>query len=639
MVDEGTPAIEIIIKVSKNEKICFDKQHVGLLDEISEFVKKFGSLNVTLSKPIKDTGFEMHGFALEKAFDLHTIFQSSGYEKSWLIKKMAKDIPTIYICLQDAKSTGYPLRTNVGTDLFERVLRDLKFCNKVWTDVQKRSANWNNIEFKNVINLVDFLTNKNSNDDVCFLLCINEARVLISPTTEYTLSRISNFTHPKLIDPSSWDTTDLFFKLFYLYFQLTTMDIFIDSNNNYDDEYKNLEDRERLIIAYSSEPLLSEIALDLVKPRPRGELVIQIILAVVIHKLKRNKPKNTVRKFLKELYHHDSLPKITDKNYPTSVKSKLNSNYVFKKSNLKDYNKKCLCLYWQLSYHGHDQEVSNHISTHQNPVPKNLYWASFGLDYFNIDNNIIVILTNLLAFYILPFDSEWQVHNEEKGDIWKKFAEMREAFQALHKSKQDIFLMAQLIVIDSGIISNRIGRNYFENIRNHLINNGFISRIHGNEEEIKDLLKEYKDYLAKARLERNYYNKNTKLAIKQRKLIDQNYLLINNNTNPRKVHLFGIQNEAIYQQINYVFDENELLKKDPKSIIKAQAIANRSFYEFNLLKIKKANISKIIKKIKALFILVLTPSPLDYKCQEYLYNNIHPFIKNKYKDITYLKPI
>jgi len=44
------------------------------------------------------------------------------------------------------------------------------------------------------------------------------------------------------------------------------------------------------------------------------------------------------------------------------------------------------------------------------------------------------------------------------------------------------------------------------------------------------LLKEYKDHLAKARLERNYYNKNTKLAIEQRKLIDQNYLLINSNT-------------------------------------------------------------------------------------------------------------
>src|SRR3954451_12698761 len=81
------------------------------------------------------------------------------------------------------------------------------------------------------------------------------------------------------------------------------------------------------------------------------------------------------------------------------------------------------------------------------------------------------------------------------------FAEMREAFQALSKSEQDIFLMAQLRSMDGGAINtsrrlknktrvnkrtvycwNRntplcqktylnmlgIGRNYFENIRNHL---------------------------------------------------------------------------------------------------------------------------------------------------------------------------
>ncbi len=57
------------------------------------------------------------------------------------------------------------------------------------------------------------------------------------------------------------------------------------------------------------------------------------------------------------------------------------------------------------------------------------------------------------------------------------------------------------------------------------------------------------------------------------------------------------------------------------------------------MKIKKANISEIIKEIKALFILVLTPSPLDYKRQEYLYNNIRPFVKDEYKDITCPKPI
>jgi hypothetical protein len=43
------------------------------------------------------------------------------------------------------------------------------------------------------------------------------------------------------------------------------------------------------------------------------------------------------------------------------------------------------------------------------------------------------------------------------------------------------------------------------------------------EEEAKDLLKRFKEHLSKARLERNYYNKNTKLAEEQRKLVNQNY--------------------------------------------------------------------------------------------------------------------
>jgi hypothetical protein len=43
------------------------------------------------------------------------------------------------------------------------------------------------------------------------------------------------------------------------------------------------------------------------------------------------------------------------------------------------------------------------------------------------------------------------------------------------------------------------------------------------EEEAKYLLKNLKDHLAKAKLERNYYNKNTKLAEKQRNLVNQNY--------------------------------------------------------------------------------------------------------------------
>ena len=43
------------------------------------------------------------------------------------------------------------------------------------------------------------------------------------------------------------------------------------------------------------------------------------------------------------------------------------------------------------------------------------------------------------------------------------------------------------------------------------------------EGEAKELLKRFKEHLSKARLERNYYNKNTKLAEEQRKLVNQHY--------------------------------------------------------------------------------------------------------------------
>lgn len=46
------------------------------------------------------------------------------------------------------------------------------------------------------------------------------------------------------------------------------------------------------------------------------------------------------------------------------------------------------------------------------------------------------------------------------------------------------------------------------------------------EEEARDLLKKYKEHLAKAKLERNYYNRNTKLAEEQRKLVDQNQSIL-----------------------------------------------------------------------------------------------------------------
>ena len=67
--------------------------------------------------------------------------------------------------------------------------------------------------------------------------------------------------------------------------------------------------------------------------------------------------------------------------------------------------------------------------------------------------------------------------------------------------------------------------------------------------------------------------------------------------------------------------------------------ANGTYTEFNLLKTRKASVSEITKEIKPFSILVLTPPPLDYKRQEYLYCNICPFVRDEFKDITCPKPI
>ena len=74
-------------------------------------------------------------------------------------------------------------------------------------------------------------------------------------------------------------------------------------------------------------------------------------------------------------------------------------------------------------------------------------------------------------------------------------------------------------------------------------------------------------------------------------------------------------------------------------VVKAQLVANGAFTEFNLLKTRKTTVSKITKEIKSFSILVLTPPPLDYKRQEYLYHNIRPFVRDEFKDITCPKPI
>jgi len=56
-------------------------------------------------------------------------------------------------------------------------------------------------------------------------------------------------------------------------------------------------------------------------------------------------------------------------------------------------------------------------------------------------------------------------------------------------------------------------------------------------------------------------------------------------------------------------------------------------------KTRKTNVSEITRELKSFSILVLTPPPLDYKRQEYLYHNIRSFIRDEFKDITCPKPV
>ena len=48
-----------------------------------------------------------------------TLFQSSGYGKTWLIEQIAIKIPTLYVCLRHKGSTGYPPATPHAPEIFD----------------------------------------------------------------------------------------------------------------------------------------------------------------------------------------------------------------------------------------------------------------------------------------------------------------------------------------------------------------------------------------------------------------------------------------------------------------------------------------------------------------------------------------
>ena len=74
-------------------------------------------------------------------------------------------------------------------------------------------------------------------------------------------------------------------------------------------------------------------------------------------------------------------------------------------------------------------------------------------------------------------------------------------------------------------------------------------------------------------------------------------------------------------------------------VVKVQMVANTAYVEFNLLKARNTSVFEITNKIKTLSLSTLTPLPLDYKRQEYLYQNFRPFVKYEFKDIICPKPV
>ena len=69
---------------------------------------------------------------------------------------------------------------------------DTDFCERIWNKIQSKSSDWKKIHHDELIRLSNFLTENttenSTNDNVCFIFCIDEARVLISPNDEQSVS-------------------------------------------------------------------------------------------------------------------------------------------------------------------------------------------------------------------------------------------------------------------------------------------------------------------------------------------------------------------------------------------------------------------------------------------------------------------
>jgi hypothetical protein len=66
------------------------------------------------------------------------------------------------------------------------------FCERIWTEIQRRSENWRNILDSEVNINVDFIAEDNQSDNV-FLFCIDEARAPISSFKEHNILSFTLF--------------------------------------------------------------------------------------------------------------------------------------------------------------------------------------------------------------------------------------------------------------------------------------------------------------------------------------------------------------------------------------------------------------------------------------------------------------
>src|SRR5207247_1392041 len=115
----------------------------------------------------------------------------------------------------------------------------------------------------------------------------------------------------------------------------------------------------------------------------------------------------------------------TDDKYPASARSMLDYNYVFNDSDLANYNKPFVCLYWQLGFHGQFKEIPHLIETRQiqddDYRRMTLCCVTSGFNHYRINNeNVSDILQNILVSHISPFEAEWKVNNEDEGDNWRE---------------------------------------------------------------------------------------------------------------------------------------------------------------------------------------------------------------------------